>query len=228
MAKFSQRAVQALGFASFRETCNTLGLLFGGNPNSIKNYRDEFDPLLPNHRQGWHKRPRRDYCLHYFEKYHQLDFATFTQLVLSFIPNYDVEKLLENDPSELNATAKRLATGYAAEAYFKQYYNKEPLFTDFKLYDATNNAVGFDYKLQRHDMTYYVEVKGLNAPSGSILMTAKEYQVAQALTEQYCLFIVSNFREKPRHQLIVDPLHSHLVFAKKRQVITQTNYLASV
>ena len=56
LSKYDQQALDILGFESFAEAFNVLGLSLGVKPNSIKNYRDEFDPIFPNHRQGWHKR----------------------------------------------------------------------------------------------------------------------------------------------------------------------------
>ena len=60
----------------------------GSRPASIKNYRDEFDPLFPNGRKGWHKRPIRGYCLKVFEKYKDLDLESFSSLVKSLV-GYD-------------------------------------------------------------------------------------------------------------------------------------------
>ena len=65
-----------------------MGYALGSKPASVKNYRDEFDPLFPNDRQGWHKRPMRPYCRKVYEEYRDLDFETFTGLVKSFV-GYD-------------------------------------------------------------------------------------------------------------------------------------------
>ena len=84
--------MKRLGFGGFREACNVVGYALGSKPASVKNYRDEFDPLVPNPRQGWHNRPRRAYCLKVFEEYKDLDFATFTGLIRSFV-GYDENAL---------------------------------------------------------------------------------------------------------------------------------------
>ena len=47
---------------SLFEFKNVIGFALGAKPASIKNYRDEFDPVFPNKRKGWHKRPMRNYC----------------------------------------------------------------------------------------------------------------------------------------------------------------------
>ena len=53
---------------------NVVGYALGSKPASIKNYRDEFDPLVSKRRKGWHKRPTREYCLRIFQNYKDLDF----------------------------------------------------------------------------------------------------------------------------------------------------------
>src|SRR5258706_6841626 len=121
-SKYDVLGLRKLGFEGFVEAFNVIGYALGQKPASIKNYRDEFDPLFPNKRKGWHKRPTRDYCLRVFKEYQNLDIQTFTALVKSFT-GYD-----ENTWSEVETErkktdgesqfAKRLITGLAAERYF--------------------------------------------------------------------------------------------------------------
>src|SRR5260221_6063291 len=88
LSKYDSLGLKKLGFGSFVEAFNVIGYALGSKPASIKNYRDEFDPLFPNRRKGWHKRRTRDYCLKVFEKYNDLDFKSFTGLLKSFF-GYD-------------------------------------------------------------------------------------------------------------------------------------------
>ena len=118
LSKYDSLGLKKLGFKSFQEAFNVIGYAMGSQPASLKNYRDEFDPLFPNRRKGWHKRQTRDYCLKIFEKYKGLDLEPFTGLVKSFV-GYD-----ENAWSEIQAEgaegleesdscfAKRLITGF--------------------------------------------------------------------------------------------------------------------
>jgi hypothetical protein len=71
-SKYDSVGLKKLGFGSFLEAFNVIGYALGAKPASIKNYRDEFDPLFPNRRKGWHKRPTRDYCLRVFKQYQDL------------------------------------------------------------------------------------------------------------------------------------------------------------
>lgn len=56
LSKFDKEGLKNLGFSSFKEAFNIIGILLGISPNSIKNYRDEFAPKFSNSRQGWHMR----------------------------------------------------------------------------------------------------------------------------------------------------------------------------
>src|SRR5271168_602754 len=85
LSKYDVVGLKKLGFESFIEAFNVVGYALGSKPASVKNYRDEFDPLFPNRRKGWHKRPTRDYCLNVFKQYKNLDLETFTALVKSFV-----------------------------------------------------------------------------------------------------------------------------------------------
>src|SRR2546423_9134947 len=103
LSKYDSFGLKRLGFNSFVEAFNVIGYALGSKPASIKNYRDEFDPLFPNRRKGWHKRPIREYCLRTFEKYKDLDLESFTGLIKRFV-GYDewaeIPVVEEQDKSE--------------------------------------------------------------------------------------------------------------------------------
>lgn len=50
-------AYRSLGFGTMNATHEALGHALGVPAGSIKNWRDEFDPVHDNGRAGWHKRP---------------------------------------------------------------------------------------------------------------------------------------------------------------------------
>ena len=123
LSKYDAAGLKRLGFEGFVEAFNVVGYALGSRPASVKNYRDEFDPLFSNRRKGWHKRPRREYCLKVFEEYKDLDLATFTGLIKSFV-GYDENVLSESGGKDAKGEsgsffAKRLITGLAAEQYFE-------------------------------------------------------------------------------------------------------------
>jgi len=234
LSKYDAAGVKALGFESFVEAFNVIGYALGAKPASIKNYRDEFDPLFPNARKGWHKRPTRDYCLKVFKEYKSLDFETFTGLVKSFV-GYDENvwsglREKEEKPDGESNFAKRLITGLAAEHYFE---SVQPSLTEFKgcsIENTTRLGCGYDFRLRagtRKDFLA-VEVKGLADRTGSLSLTPKEHEVAAALVGRFYLFVVKNFREVPFHEIYQDPLSGKLQFTKKERVTVQVAWLASV
>lgn len=231
LSKYSNIGLKELDFNSFQQAFNILGYSLGVKPASIKNYRDEFDPLFPNNRKGWHKRQIREYCKVFYEQYLNVDFIIFSDLVKSFfIPNFELEKFVKTiekkDYSE--SIAKRLLTGKAAEEYFKLEYNKIDVFNSYNIIDTTQMACGFDYKLSLSNDFFCVEVKGLNDSNGNILLTEKEFDVAKKMKSKYCLFMVTNFKDKPIHEFIFDPLNSRLNFKENKREIIQTSYSTSI
>lgn len=231
LSKFDFEGLQKIGFQSFNEAFNTLGYALGAKPASIKNYRDEFDPLFPNNRKGWHKRPMREYCREIYEKYNSYKLESFSTLIKTILfDSYDIEDFLEKNLKEetSESIAKRLITGKAAEEYFKKEYAGIEMFRGYDLRDTTNMACGFDFKLSSKNNFFCIEVKGLQASKGGILVTEKEYSVAEKMKEKYCIFLVKNFSEKPEHTLFFDPISSSLSFKKQERSIIQVSYTALV
>lgn len=227
LSKFDERGIQALGFRGSVEAFNTLGYAIGTKPASIKNYRDEFDPYFNNPRKGWHNRPLREYCRLILEEYQALDFEGFTELIKSTLfENYSVEKfvnsLTKKDYSE--SVAKRLITGKAAEEFFRENYSSVPQFENFTLKDTTLLACGFDFKLEKNNDYFCVEVKGLQGKSGTITFTEKEFSMAEKLSDAFALYIVTNFVEKPTPKLIFNPLKSTLKFVKNEKLVSQISF----
>lgn len=230
LSKFDTAALSELGFDGFMQAYNTLGYAIGAKSYSIRNYRDEFDPYFPNQRQGWRNRKLREYCKEFLDRYSPLDFTSFTDLIKSFlIQNYDIEKIVRKTEKKdiSDSIAKRLITGKAAEEYFKIHYIHIEPFVGYEIKDTTSLACGFDFKLSKSPDFYFVEVKGLNLNTGNIVMTEKEYAVANDLQDRYCLFLVKNFIEKPIHQYIFNPLNSGLNFKKIERTVVQTSYSTS-
>jgi len=234
LSKYDSLGLKKLGFESFVEAFNVIGYALGSKPASIKNYRDEFDPLFPNRRKGWHKRATREYCLKVFKEYKQLDVESFTGLIKSFA-GYDENLWSEVQPKggkgkgELQF-AKRLVTGLAAEHYFESVSPSLREFKDYSVENTTRLGCGYDFRLQARAQADFlaVEVKGLTERVGSLSLTPKEHEVAAALGERFFLFVVKNFRESPFHEIFRNPLSGGLRFRKKERVTVHVSWLASV
>lgn len=234
LSKYDSLGLKRLGFDSFTEAFNVIGFAMGSQPGSIKNYRDEFDPLFPNRRKGWHKRPTRGYCLRVYEKYKDLDLETFTGLIKSFVgfdENAWSEIQTKDDQEESESHfAKRLITGLAAEQYFVAVQRSLPEFENYDAEDTTRLGCGYDFRLwtEAREDFLAVEVKGLRERVGSLSLTPKEHAVATALKDRFFLFVVKNFHESPFHEIYQNPLSCKLQFRRSERVIVQTSWLATV
>lgn len=234
LSKYDSVGLKRLGFESFTEAFNVIGYSMGAKPASIKNYRDEFDPLFPNRRKGWHKRPTRDYCLKVFKEYENTDLDTFTSLVKSFV-GYDENVLSEVETSETkdeldSSFAKRLITGLAAEQYFEAVQPKLQEFKGYALENTTRLGCGYDFRLKSEtDKSFLaVEVKGLKERTGSLSLTPKEHEIAGAMANRFFLFVVKNFQESPFHEIYQNPLSGALRFSKKERLVVHVSWSASV
>jgi hypothetical protein len=234
LSKFDSLGLKRLGFDSFTEAFNVLGYVVGSPPGSIKNYRDEFDPLFSNPRKGWHRRPRRDNCLKVLDEYKNLDLELFTGLIKSFA-DYDENVWSEVQPEGARAEeeshfAKRLITGLAAEQYFETIHHELPEFQGCLVENTTRLGCGYDFRLQTGtpDDFLAVEVKGLKGRQGSLSLTPKEHSVAMGLRDRFFLFVVKNFQESPFHEIFQNPLSGDLQFERSERTIMHVSWIVNV
>ena len=234
LSKYDSLGLRKLGFKTFTEAFNVIGYALGSQPASIKNYRDEFDPIVSKRRKGWRKRPTRAYCLKVFDAYNKLDFEIFAGLMEAFV-GYDENawsELQEKDKRRDGESrfAERLTTGLAAERYFESVQPSLLEFKDYVVENTTRLGCGYDFLLTkaRGEQPLAVEVKGLKGRTGSISLTPKEYQAATKLDERFYLFVVKDFCRSPYHQIFRNPLAGTIDFARTERVIVQVSWVASV
>jgi hypothetical protein len=234
LSKYDSLGLAQLGFHSFVEAFNVLGYALGGRPASIKNYRDEFDPIVSKRRKGWYKRPTRQYCLDVFEEYNNLDFETFTGLIRSFA-GFDARYWNQMDVRQdrkigESQFARRLATGLAAERYFQTIHSTLPEFQSREIEDTTRLGCGYDFLITpaQRGGPLAVEVKGLTERTGGLFITPKEYEAAGAFGKRYYLFVVKDFARVPFHEFFQDPLSSRLTFKKTERTLVQVSWSTNV
>lgn len=232
LSKFDQTALTSLGFDNFTEAFNALGYGLGGRPASIKNYRDEFDPIFPNARIGWRNRKRRDYCMKIEEQYRDLSLDDFAKLVASFVGTSDSDIASSQSSVEEprpTSFAKRLITGRAAEQYFQAIHSTLMEFENCELEDTTTHGCGYDFRLwpKTGDKFKAVEVKGMVDQKGWLSLTDKEHETAVELKDRFFLFVVKNFREKPFHEMHADPVAGPLPFERKERLVPQVTWAAA-
>lgn len=235
LSKYDSLGLKRLGFDNFTEAFNVIGCALGARSASIKNYRDEFDPLFPNSRKGWHKRAIREYCRDVYDEYKDVDFEFFTGLINSFF-GFSQEELDEiaqpgKKDDGTSTFAQRLITGAAAEQYFESIHSSLPEFKGYSIENTTRFGCGYDFRLRRHherESFLAIEVKGLKDLTGTLSMTPKEYSVASALGERFYLFVVRNFQEKPSHSIYQNPLSAGLQFTRAERAVIQISWTVNV
>jgi len=234
LSKFGSLGLKRLGFRTYAEAYNVVGYALGARPSSIKNYRDEFDPIFPNPRKGWHKREIRQYCKKVLDEYGKLDFVSFSGLIKSFV-GYDENTwsgIQTKDDGEERASgfAKRLITGLAAERYFESVHSTLPEFQGLSMENTTQLGCGYDFRLTKHGAKDFlaVEVKGLREKAGSISLTPREYEAATELQNNFYLFVVKNFQKEPFHELFLNPVAGKLQFTRTERVLVQVSWLTRI
>lgn len=235
LSKFNSAGLKFLGFSSFKEAFNAIGLALSTKPASIKNYRDEFDPYFPSGRKGWRKRGMQADRRVIFESFKGVEMEPLADFLRASIYGGDLGLLGETGSSEEageteSSFAKRLITGLAAENYFEAVHASLPVLRDYRLENVSRMGCGFDFKLSNGRSSDYlaVEVKGLNEPRGTVALTEKEHKVAGLLSDRFFLFVVRNFRETPLHNIYRNPLNSDLSFARHERPVIQVSWRVMV
>lgn len=216
LARFNEIAYRNLDFGNQKETHKRIGDLLGVKPQTVQNWRDEFDPLF-GHRVGWYQRPMNPSRVQVVQALADVDEPQIFEIVRDILSdntnfeNDDFEPLLrilaanDNNKKSNYKFILRTPTGRAAEEIFIKYYsdNRKPV--NGKLIDCRDLGVGYDFRIEEETRNCFVEVKGLSEFSGGILFTSKEWTVARNNGENYFLCIVSNIGEQPQITFIQNP-----------------------
>ena len=230
LSKFDRLAYEHLGFQTQTAAHAEIGRKLEVNPNSVKNMRDEFDPLHDNARLGWHQQPLRRSRVKVVELFQSLSEIELRDIVLGILD--DTDKVSEEDCTTLinpifaederkistNATyIVRGPTGRGAEQFFMEHHaiTAEP--TSGHLNDTRDNGCGYDFEIINNGASTLVEVKGLDGDTGGISFTSKEWEVATHNGDDYVLAIVRNISCNPDIQFIRNPAKS---LNAKRSVYT--------
>lgn len=215
LSRFNAQGLKNLGYASWNEAYDEIGKKLKVKKLSIRNWRDEFDPLF-GHRAGWYQRPMSPSRLRVVQALEDLDEQTIRALVEDILTdsfqNKEEEKeqllnIIVNDDKrkeESNFTV-RGPTGRLAEEYFINYFKKAKIPVNGDLIDCRDLGVGYDFRIENENNNIYVEVKGLSDSTGGILLTNKEWTVARKEEHNYFLCIISNLDEKAEIIFIQNP-----------------------
>lgn len=223
LSKFDTAGLVRLGYATFKEAFVDIGQQFGVKSQSVKNKRDDFDPIFSNARAGWHQRelgPSRLKTLHLLDG---LSFDALTGFVTDLISNpvyrqspevLDVLSALKRDWRENRRFIPRGITGRIAEELFMEWFEEGK--TPFRgvIKDRREDGCGYDFLIRDRDTERFIEVKGVADREGGVLFTDKEWQTAQDNVEYYLALFV-DLRETPKLRVFNNP---SLLFSPRRTV----------
>lgn len=221
MSRLDIEFLKRFSYRSWREAFRDTGSRLGVPPASMKNLRDEFDPLHPNSRQGWHKRPLRPNRQRVLGEFCDASDEALTEVVSRLVRgDKEVEDLVVKPIAatrdRVENVAERLRTGRLAEEYFLHNAERICGFSSSQLVDFRIEARGFDFGV-RHEDNLAIEVKGLKLMRGQILFTDFEWHQANRRRTDYWLVVVGSVVREPRAVLIKDPSSSIRVVSSLRQ-----------
>jgi hypothetical protein len=213
LSKFDRAAYERLGHPTQQATHEALGRALDVPPESVKNWRDEFDPVHENPRAGWHAREMYPSRLRVIEAFGELQESELYRLIASFTANPAGEVALAvraaaeggDLPEHGEGYGLRGVTGAKAEEAFIEFHRSrgEPL--PGQLLDRRNDQCGFDFEISGPVGTACVEVKGLAGGTGGILLTDKEWATAAEAGDRYYLALVRHVSGSAQVSLLQNP-----------------------
>lgn len=175
---------------AFSEAANALF----APPATFKNLRDEFDPVHPNSRTGWHQRSLRQSRQRVLDELKDVTDDALMELVDRILKREEaaVAEAIDSLAVVTNVAhnvAERLLTGRRAEQYFLQECFPLVQVPFQQIRDCRQLACGFDFGVQERP-EWAIEVKGMKQPKGEILFTDREWFEAKIRQDNYWLVVV--------------------------------------
>jgi hypothetical protein len=215
LSRFNEVAYKNLGYGTMYETHNKIGQILSVPPNTVKNWRDEFDPLF-GHRVGWYQRPMIPSRIRVAEALEELDEISIRSIVKDILSGRvqnesdEFEQLISiaGEPAPANEQRKfipRTPTGKAAEEFFISSFESDQIPFKGVLIDCRDLGVGYDFRIEDEKGIIFIEVKGLSGDAGGVLFTSKEWQVANEKKDLYYLCVIKNTDSQPMLQFINNP-----------------------
>ena len=214
LSRFDEAAYEHLGYSTQRRTHDALGEALDVPPKSIQNWRDEFDPVHPNGRQGWHKRTMAPSRVRVIEALSHLTEPELRAIVKAVAdkPNSPIGHdlahamdVLDADDNESEQGTTRGSTGLAAEQAFIAYHASTSQPIAGELVDCRQDGCGYDFRIETSTSPFAIEVKGAVNEISGITLTNKEWTVAGQMLDRYFLAIVRNALTKPSISFIRNP-----------------------
>lgn len=221
MSRLDELFLRRFGFSSWREAFTSTGERLEVASASMKNLRDEFDPIHPNSRRGWHKRPLRPNRQRVLGEFCDASDEAVMDIVARLLSgDKEVEDLITKPMTEekrrIENVAERLRTGRLAEGHFIENSERICGIPTKSLLDCRDQACGFDFGVVDQS-ALAIEVKGIKSMRGAILFTDYEWNQANRRAANYWLVIVGGIPDQPRAMLIRHPASLLSVTSSIRQ-----------
>ena len=209
MSRLDKSYLEARGIKNWKAAFTDAGKLLDVAPASIKNLRDEFDPVHGNARRGWVDRPMRPNRQRVMGELCDVSDAALLEMIDRILAR-DPEAVQEvvmplSKPAErMHNVAERLRTGRLAEEFFLTHCQAITSIAPTLILDHRAMARGYDFGVRERDRIA-IEVKGMKQIRGGILFTDREWTEAKARRADFWLVVVGNIESNPIARLIPDP-----------------------
>jgi hypothetical protein len=209
MSRLDQRFLTAFAQPGWRAGFAWAGEQIGTKASSLKNLRDEFDPIHSNSRRGWVSRPMRRDRAEIVTNFSELTDDELLEIVrgiLSRNPTVEdqIVQPLAGAHQRIANVAQRLRTGRLAEEFFL--HNSAGIcgVDTVDLLDERQSAGGYDFAVRARPLLR-IEVKGLTNRTGDVVFTDLEWQVAGDSRRDYWLVVVGCLASQPAAKVFSDP-----------------------
>lgn len=209
MSRLDTAYLKARGYKNWKTAFADAGKLLDVAPASLKNLRDEFDPVHGNARRGWVDRPMRPNRQRVMGELCDVSDAALMEMIDRILAR-DPEAVQEvvmplSKPAErMHNVAERLRTGRLAEEYFVANAQAIVNIAPSLLLDHRTLARGYDFGVRERD-GIAIEVKGMKQRRGGIAFTDREWSEAKARRTEFWLVVVGNLEANPLAKVIRDP-----------------------
>jgi hypothetical protein len=210
MSRLDEGYLKAMRAGNWKAAFAAAGSALGVTPASLKNLRDEFDPVHPNPRRGWVGRPMRKERQRVMGELCDLSDEALLELIQRVLARDadaadEVIAPLSRPSSRVSNVAERLRTGRLAEEHFLAHSQAIVRVLPSLLLDHRTLARGYDFGVQGREEVA-IEVKGLKQRRGGIAFTDREWTEAKARRDNFWLVVVGNLEVEPIAKVIHDPV----------------------